>query len=130
MNYTSINQSKHLLKLGLNPETADMHWIESEYINEDTGEPLKQYALIAGQYYEQPLWIPCWSVRALFNLMPFATYRIDKVWTSNGIRYRIFCINLKGNLDTDYQTPDYDNLIEACYNMVVWLLKNNYIKND
>ena len=68
-NYTSIEQSKKLVELGLNPDTADMCYLSQT----PQGEPIffERPAVQGGdteQYYKTSL--PCWSVGALLEVMP------------------------------------------------------------
>lgn len=64
-NYTSIEQSRNLLKLGLNPETADM-WYEYDHTIMDFSPVPK---IGTHQCTETPM-IPCWSFGRLIELMP------------------------------------------------------------
>lgn len=63
---------------------------------------------------------PCWSVGALLELIPMAergSMELYKDW------------EYKCTLQNDYYcTPRFNTPIEAAYNMIVWLLENNYIK--
>ena len=99
---TSIEQSKHLLELGLDTKTADMSHYETT-----AGD----YYLQVGKEYEDD--IPAWSLSALLDLIPMP-YQL----TSNSEdKYQFMLIN---NLRHDwYNTP-----LEAVYTMVVWLLEN------
>ena len=117
MNYTSIPQSKHLLELGLKPETADMH-----YMGDIVGiVPFNVVSNIKTKYpHSIKDIIPCWSVGALLELMP-------KI------------LSLKPIIDLEDNTIYYSGtdiikegktLMEVTYNMIVWLLKNEYIKTE
>ena len=132
--YTSIKQSKKLLELGLNPESADMFY-SYHYAYEDetgwegyedypSGEPYANYSHNEGGWKKKGESLPCWSVGALLELIP---------------NYGILNIGGKCNI-TFYSTPRISSrctnaiekmtLFDACYEMVVWLLENNYIKTD
>lgn len=130
-NYTSIEQSKKLLELGLDSESADMiymmgvsdipyckHRNDPEGINN----------------------IPCWSVGALMDVMPesitysdfkpfpLGLFKGDKEKHSKYGHYWIQYFNPEhggAHVQTNGYTP-----IEAAYNMIVWLLENNYIKKE
>lgn len=131
--YTSIEQSKHLLSLGMNPDTADMMYgynAPYEYSDRkfDGGYdeiPYQKEFFIKNSdvenEYESEL--PCWSVGALLDTLPMYStldHEVKGWWCS---------INL------DILDQRKDNIIqgnsafEAAYNMVVWLLENDY-KND
>ena len=62
MNYTSIEQSKKLLELGLKPETADMN----HYEKDDGWVTLPKGQISYGGFQI----IPCWSLGALLGIMP------------------------------------------------------------
>ena len=137
MNYTSIEQSKKLLELGLDPESADMCWLTKDgktYNYVPIAMPWKDYT--AKNWY-----LPCWSVGALIKAMPtFSTPTAfsNKVSVPTLRNYgNSFEITYEG----DYQYPIVksgetetvisligNTAIEAAYNMVVWLLENNFIK--
>lgn len=123
MYYTSIEQSKKLLELGLSPESADNSWILSPVTN--------QYIRTASRY-DCDGDIPCWSVGALRNLIPvglnfedgtvlFRNHnRIDGTW--------VYCFINANDDVVKIQFTGSD--LRAAYDMVVWLLENNYIKKD
>ena len=76
MNYTTIEQSKRLLELGLNLETADMVYIKHatssnlEFRFDDDVPPM-----VLGKTSFSKLDVPalpCWSVGALLDLMPIS----------------------------------------------------------
>ena len=117
MFYTTIEQSKKLLKLGLSPESADKYWLNQHcrVIDDETNLTLLQ------TYYKQEYAYPCWSVGALLEVMP----RIDGFKPI--IDLDVNCIYYEGRNET---INSADTLTEAAYNMVVWLIENNYIKNN
>ena len=124
MNYTTIEQSRKLLELGLNPETADMWWTPLNWQLTEYYVEVKQDGIGTPK---NP--IPCWSLGALMELMPKIKEDED-----DGGCYPTLC---KG-YNTDkwhcvyrssiYITNWYDILIDAAFEMVVWLLENGYIK--
>ena len=67
MKYTTVEQSKTLLDLGLQPESADMCWgIDAETLRyNNTPYPLPWKDYTAKEYY-----MPCWSTEALIELIP------------------------------------------------------------
>lgn len=69
INYTTIEQSKHLLELGLNPESADMF-----YFLDPTPAGNIYHLTVINEYNRKPEYdkgdIPCWSIGALINSMP------------------------------------------------------------
>ena len=119
MNCTTIEQSKKLLELGLSPDSADI------LILNNVGRSGKvddtNYTIILKENLNPlakvPEIIPCWSVGALLEIIP--QYRVvDKnpsctefsVWS---VEYDYECFGV--------------TLLDACYNMVCWLLENHYI---
>ena len=137
MYYTSLKQSKKLVELGLKPETADMSY------NFDDGN----YYINTGPYsgWVVPKWsnpnlvLPCWSVSALMELLPPHLFEFERGLDLNIYRN----LNGKGwhvsympnnieNMKKDKfrQISNGDTPIEAVYNMIVWLLENNYIKKN
>lgn len=124
MNYTSIEQSKKLLSLGLKPESADMHWLNLPSV----GDIAVNNPYVKNSGATEGL-LPCWSVGALLEVMP----KEKEVPFSNSNPFVGFgdntyrCVYLNGDWESSHQETG-TTLIEASYNMVVWLLENNYIK--
>lgn len=105
--YTTIEQSKKLLELGLKPETADMCYHEhTAYID---GTPKVGYKVGVTDG------IPCWSIGALLELMP--GYEIIKCVDS----IEIGCKNYA--LKTEWS----ETLVDIAVDMVCWLLQNKQI---
>lgn len=137
MNYTSIEQVKHLLELGLNSSTADMFYPWHIADEEDTFED--GYLLdtpMIGKYGSRGT-IPCWSLTALLELMPPYLFEWER-----GIDLNIYRnLNGKGwhvsympNNINDMQKDKFrqitngDTLMDAAYNMVCWLVEQGFIK--
>ena len=97
--YTSIEQSKKLLELGLSPESADM-------VSPDTEKLL-----------------PCWSLGALLELMP-ETIVLDKQLAFQNLRRVNSVWRVYYESDSSYREEDSLKLIEAVYSMICWLLVN------
>ena len=122
MNYTTIEQSKKLVELGLNPDTADMQYLK--IIRENDVKYIPELLLD-----DTECDIPCWSLGALMELMP----KIQEDEDDGGC-YPTLC---KG-YNTDkwhcvyrssiYITDWFDSSIDAAFTMMVWLLENGYIK--
>ena len=107
---TNIEQSKHLVELGLDPKSADMWWV---YVDEE--EPYlvaKTRDLDQEPDRDTDKVIPAWSLSALLELTPYPMLSKDNGWC---------CV-----------TPDYavygDTPIQAAYEMVCWLVENGYIE--
>ena len=137
--YTTIEESKKLLELGLNSETADACYdvgygqikahIECEnftsYFTND------EYPELKDRY------IPCWSLAALIELLPdWIEY-----WDKEGYFHDVF-LNIRKHtvtyryfdrfLDTNIQLFEAsDKSLTSCVcKTIIWLLKNNYIKSN
>ena len=109
MNYTSIEQSKKLLELGLSPETADIWWDETERFPRF----IKHYHDYLSQQIPP---VPCWTTGALLNLIPSYTI-IQNPLTDNIVIW-----------SQGLNTGEWETLLDACYNMVCQLLVSNLIK--
>lgn len=111
---TSIKQSKKLIKLGFDVNTADMHystWVilsEGEYIlSPNQGKTIEE---LQEDYGKQV--IPAWSLSSLMELIPPGNILLrDKL---SG-EYK--CIN---TVDSNF----YDNPLDAAFEMIVQLKEN------
>ena len=141
-NYTSIEQSKKLVELGLDPKTADMLYTyvlpPSDNIKHipEIGEPtiaLEWYNKGHTFFNKTPLTleqycVPCWSAGRLMELMcegkPYYLETWFRGFQGNNIIDEWFCSY--DNLDEEsepYSTHD-KTLIGTYYKMMKWLLKN------
>ena len=112
---TSTEESEKLIKLGIDISTADMYW-DYDYDQQE----YKYYPRVMDERFDDTC-IPAWSLAALLELMP----RIEHL--------KPF-IDLGPNLDSEvvsiyYHSEDSpyivkDNLIDAAFEMVVWLKEN------
>ena len=122
---TSIEQSKKLLEAGLDPQTADMHYI-IKTVNHSSYE---KYVVIVGKIPTQESIIkriPCWSLGALIELVPESINENTKSYcqlefSKKSIAYH----HIDGSIIIGFLK---DNLIDAVYFMILFLLENNYIK--
>lgn len=145
-NYTTIEQSKKLLELGLDHETADMCW-EQHYNREPiiTVKPYTTKGKSIGAHC-----CDAWSLGALLEVMPFFITIKEE---GEPDEYYHFQLNRNGSVFRSKWRASYHGLktergkvhtrrihwavgpkgesdtpIEAAYSMVVWLLENEYIK--
>lgn len=136
-NYTTIDQSKKLLDLGLNKKTADMFYCYGyntyskvwDYDDEPT---------VIGETTFDVGDVPCWSLGALVKAMPSYIVINESEYNNSGIfhweltrgydNYLVRYENQDGNWDLKITAGD--TLIEAVINMVIWLLENEYIKSN
>ena len=132
MFYTSLEKSKRLFDLGLDPNTADMCWGIDDKTLHYNNTP---YNCAWNGYTAKEYYIPCWSMEALINLLP--TSITDK----KGTQYTRFSDfdhieYLSGYWDGGYHYKAFSEftfdqtLIDVLYKCVIWLLENNYIKNE
>jgi hypothetical protein len=139
---TSLEQSKKLIELGINVNTADMFW--------DTAEPLERIVPTVGpisDYYDMEDWaIPAWSLSALMNLLPSEFTEVGKYSTTiYVIKIRKYKFTDEVNLhqiaygsykwheDGGYtwsdmiNTGEKEDLLDAAFEMVCWLKENGKI---
>lgn len=113
---TSIEQSEKLLSLGLDQSTADMYWYKFDKNKDKEWTAAIRYEhLYDGE-------IPCWSLAALLELMP-------RIVPNEGI----LCItpSHKDNgwvVGYDEENTSFPTLIDAAFEMVVWLIEQGHIK--
>ena len=117
--YTDLEQSKKLSEI-LPIESADMHYNNVSikginYVDEHRAELMEYNRAIKvlSKYTINPLFevIPCWSLAALFDVLPRET-RLLKSATDN--TYHCDCP--KGNID-----KWFNNSVDACYEMIIKL---------
>ena len=124
---TSIEQSKKLLELGLNPDTADMFWLRIIGETRNTygdiiplTEDICQVAIDDNNLcfhqssYDEDDTMPAWSLSALMSLMP-QNCAIDKEKN----KYVASYVTSHEVLKWDSNTP-----FEGAVNMMCWLLEN------
>lgn len=137
---TSIEQSKKLIELGIDVNTADMHYStwtilnEGEYIlSPNQGETIEE---LQEDYGNQI--IPAWSLSALLGLMPksicikqseHSGYFYFLEWqfaNDNSLRYvgndRKCLIDIYSDHDDNWKDS-----IDTAFEMVVWLKENEKI---
>ncbi|MBR1379708.1 MAG: hypothetical protein IJ557_11350 [Bacteroidaceae bacterium] len=133
MNYTSIEQSKKLLELGLSPENADMFY--ELIMTDDHDVHYKIPQLRCDMQKSNSTDIPCWSIGALLESAPkyFSESNHQFVQT---ISYD-HIMRLYYFIYRDYQhggrsktISSNKNLFDGAFEMVVWLLENDYIKTE
>ncbi len=124
--YTTIEQSRKLIELGIDVDTADMCFdliAESEWYGYPISKNLCSDDILGTL-------IPCWSTEALMKLLPRYIYTKDN-FVLNDIQaykdnYRISYTNISYTNLSYYEYKDvieckYDTLIECAYNMIVKL---------
>ena len=115
--YTDLSQSKTLSKI-LPLESADMRY--DEYTSHIDGTPKVGYkeGITEG--------IPCWSFAALLELLPKRLEIEDNVYELNICLYGPYYWNItNGNLC--FELKDKDNLVDACYELILKLNELNLL---
>lgn len=124
--YTSLEQSKKLVELGLDPSTADMHYYSFRRKDDvivwtpEIGETSK---------YD----IPCWSAGRLIELMPphiaigdtYFLFAMQRGHVKDRDTYCIMYYDYPSAL-CETRTGYVDSLIDACFEEMVLLLENGY----
>ena len=125
---TTIEQSKRLVELGLDPATSDMYYSCTTTLDpykeewDNNPKPLGSQWTVNHNYANM---IPAWSFDALTNIVSNAHIlelhmRIDKTWNlycnySTKAVFRSFDIN---------NGEGYESPTDAMYHLLVWLLEN------
>ena len=106
--YTDIEQSKKLAEI-LPIESVDMYYSDNEYPKQITKYHITYANVLYGSYdinyFDIYGYVPCWSLAALFDILPSST--LD---SSDNHRYRFRCM--------ERYTEWYDNAIDACVAMI------------
>lgn len=127
MNYTSIEQSEELVKLGLDPKTADKYYfldptpVGNIYHLSDKRVDVGVKSI---PEYEKGD-IPCWSVGALMDIISSSIKSISTV-SMPVIYFHNKRIVYKIGLKTSYISKG-ESFLESCYDTVKWLLKEYMI---
>ena len=116
--FTSLEQSKKLVELGLDPSTADMHYYSFRRKDDvivwtpEIGETSK---------YD----IPCWSVGRLIELMPYRIFDngVSKYLSIVKDESDTFCITYY-----DITIAAFEDIASTCFKAMVWLIENHYKK--
>lgn len=108
---TNIEQSKHLLELGLSKETADMSYSEEYFGKDNDGNDEWCWRLNACRFIDVEGIIPAWSLSALLEVMkehcPELLF-LEAYW---------YCRCMQ--VESEY----CDDPITAVYDVLCWLLE-------
>lgn len=123
---TTIEQSKHLLELGLSKKTSDMSYSEEYFGRDKDGNDEWCWKLNACKFIDIEGIIPAWSLSALLEVIKgvFAYTTIAISGASKGFNF-IRCKDLNYIWTHDVNA---DSPIGAAYEMVCLLLKQGLIK--
>jgi len=128
---TSLEQSKKLIELGIDVKTADMCWTNhlfnaflSSWRIEST--PPQEYKNLLDRFVVRGYLIePAWSLTALEQLMPKIGAHepmLRKLYYISEPTERYIC-----QYSLTDMTSEYDNPVDACYEMVCFLKENGKI---
>lgn len=117
--YTDLEQSKKLAET-LPLESADMYF--PYFGDNEWGETARFGKTLE---YSGKKDISCWSLTALLNLIPTPTLarlddKEDGGWYCNTIKFGEGYFSYDGNY--------HDNPIDACVEVIKWLINNKHIK--
>ena len=106
---TDIDQSKKLIELGIDVNTADMLWTYDFMVNDING-----LNVISEQLMPEENDIPAWSLTALMNILDRgALFKTPKGYAGQTyVEYKAITSNY------------YNNPVDACFETVCWLLEN------
>lgn len=115
MTYTTLQQAKELIKLGLSESTADM------YYEQDTDSSVDSWKIGIGKPNQQQN--PCWSAEVLLKTLPKTLY-YDEDTPSN----RFIVMNSTSNFEIFYEGKDplaweylsNGTLIECLVDTIKW----------
>ena len=113
MNYTSLEQSKHLQSLGLSTDIATKYYVDDNHI--PSNRP-KNHILLEGQ-------TPCWTLTTLHKLLPSSIKVNEENIPISIMDYKNIAY---GDIIQFSAEPDF---MMNVYLMLCWLIENNYI-ND
>lgn len=112
---TSLEQSKKLIKLGIDVNTADMYWWSSgkrNYID----------AMDDGDFDEEEGHIRAWSLTALLEIIPNIEIR-SKV---QNFKNKSWCISSHDDKDHNHIWAYGDELVDACVELIYKLKEQNH----
>lgn len=133
---TTLDQSVRLLQCGVSADTADMFYQTPITVSQKA----KREDILLVKKVDKKLYdtdIPAWSLSALLGLLP------KKICDESGESY-YFSLAQEYMVNADYHAAyklcsdcDYDYIgrrsphpIEACVQLIEWLMENNYKLND
>lgn len=109
---TTIEQSRKLLELGLDPKSADFAWVGEDGCFVATSTDLTDTET------------PAWSLEALIGALPSGTAFIHTCRLG-------YCVSFCGGVNGHYENTSYSkSLINQVYELVVWLFENGYMQKE
>ena len=136
--YTSVEQSRRLLELGLDKNTADMVYLKHATSDNLTprfegAAPMVLMDIPINEIDCDTL--PCWSVGALLELMPpylgefddGIDFELSKAVSNKWFSAHYIKIEENGKMKP-VCVKTGNTSIDACFEMVCWLFENGHIK--
>ena len=118
---TDLTQSKKLIELGIDVKTADMYYFKHSLENYYSPIPLiGNYSVIHDQ-------IPCWSLAALIAVLPLETETHKQIPDGYKVYYYVESYMKRMGKEIYLSTERHDNLIDACYEMIIKLHEQNLL---
>ena len=117
--YTDLEQSKKLAEI-LPLESADMHYATWTILDGDFIVSPNQGSTIENlqEDYGNQI-IPCWSLAALQDIIKI-NYKLEKTFLDQSD----YCTySLYDSDEPTFRTFEYDNPVDACYEMIIKLHK-------
>ena len=105
---TDVEQSKKLIELGIDTETADMWYLPKE----------DSYKLVTTPSLTRGI-LPAWSLTALLEILN-SDYYLEKSMLDQSLVFT-YAVDIDGV----HRTKEYDNPLDAAFDMVCWWLKEN-----
>lgn len=130
---TSPKMAEELLGLGLPAETANMCWctsdFESTWLVPRTPSEVKN-SLLEGEFDDVKL-VPAWSLGALLEVMPEKiTDGRYNYYLESDLKSEIYYNAIGAMIPNRKGYTKKDNIFEAAFEMVKWLLKMEIIKKS
>lgn len=133
MNYTTLEQSRKLIELGLDPKTADLWLTEFQQMKIVGWESVPDGEKTVSVSFCKPerlatasyAFTPCWSTDALLAVIPHTGF--DGIELTNYSDEKVvWTASFHWKTDSTPIRLGYTPL-EAVYETVCWLLENGYI---
>lgn len=139
---TTVEQGKHLMKLGVDPSSCDAVWrnIKEEEYDIDFNTVAVEHNLFS---FRNGYIIPAWTLESLMKLLPDEIDAGFKTENGRPIRY-FLCIDFPNTFSYRHDEPEYlidtktvpytlsnvdgKTWTEAAYNMLSSVLENNNLK--
>lgn len=116
--YTDLEQSKKLAEI-LSIESADMCYPKDAFEYHYAKEPVCHYSGIGLAH-------PCWSLAALIDVLPLEV-EAHKQTDGHKIYYYVESYMKRNGKEIYQSTERHENLIDACYEMILKLHKQNLL---